>query len=81
MKYRKIKEFKDCVLLRRIDNGNLILRDNEGDIIAMRVDNGDTKGKMNLDFMVDMGYKYSLSAIHRERKNCEAEWRKNNIEG
>ena len=36
MTYRLVQKFQDCVLLKRNDNGTLVLRDNEGDVIEMR---------------------------------------------
>lgn len=73
MTYKLVQKFKDCVLLKRNDNGTLVLRDDEGDVIEMRYNASD------INRLIEVGEKYSLEAIHREKKRIEEEWRENNI--
>lgn len=73
MKYKLLQKFQDCVLLRRNDNGTLVLRDNEGDVIEMRYNASD------ISHLIEVGERYSLEAIRNEKKRIEEEWRENNI--
>ena len=73
MTYRLVQKFQDCVLLKRNDNGTLVLRDNEGDVIEMRHNASD------IDRLIEVGERYSLEAIRNEKKRIEEEWRENNI--
>ena len=73
MNYKLVKKFQDCVLLKRSDNGTLVLRDNEGDVIEMRYNASD------INRLIEVGERYSLEAIRNEKKRIEEEWRENNI--
>ncbi len=73
MKYKLVQKFQDCVLLKRSDNGTLVLRDNEGDVIEMRCNASD------INHLIEIGERYSLEAIRNEKKRIEEEWRENNI--
>lgn len=73
MTYRLVQKFQDCVLLKRNDNGTLVLRDNEGDVIEMRHSTSD------INRLIEIGERYSLEAIRNEKKRIEEEWRENNI--
>lgn len=73
MIYKLVQKFRDCVLLKRNDNGTLVLRDNEGDVIEMRYDPSD------INHLIELGERYSLEAIRNEKKRIEEEWRENNI--
>ena len=73
MTYRLVQKFQDCVLLKRSDNGTLVLRDNEGDVIEMRCNTSD------INHLIEIGERYSLEAIRNEKKRIEEEWRENNI--
>ena len=73
MTYKLVQKFQDCILLRRSDNGTLVLRDNEGDVIEMRHNASD------INHLIEVGERYSLEAIRNEKKRIEEEWRENNI--
>lgn len=73
MTYKLLQRFQDCVLLERSDNGTLVLRDNEGDVIEMRYNASD------INHLIEVGERYSLEAIRNEKKRIEEEWRENNI--
>ena len=73
MNYKLVRKFQDCVLLKRSDNGTLVLRDNEGDVIEMRYNTSD------INHLIEIGERYSLEAIRNEKKRIEEEWRENNI--
>lgn len=73
MTYKLLQKFQDCVLLERSDNGTLVLRDNEGDVIEMRHNASD------INHLIEVGERYSLEAIRNEKKRIEEEWRENNI--
>lgn len=73
MTYKLLQKFQDCVLLKRNDKGTLVLRDDEGDVIAMRYDASD------INRLIEVGERYSLEAIRNEKKRIEEEWRENNI--
>ena len=73
MTYKLLQRFQDCVLLERSDNGTLVLRDNEGDVIEMRHNASD------INHLIEVGERYSLEAIRNEKKRIEEEWRENNI--
>ena len=73
MTYKLLQKFQDCVLLRRSDNGTLVLRDNEGVVIEMRSNTSD------INHLIEIGERYSLEAIRNEKKRIEEEWRENNI--
>lgn len=73
MTYRLVRKFQDCVLLKRNDNGTLVLRDNEGDVIEMR------RNASDINHLIEVGERYSLEVIRNEKKRIEEEWRENNI--
>lgn len=73
MTYKLLQKFQDCVLLKRSDNGTLVLRDNEGDVIEMRYNTSD------INHLIEVGERYSLEAIRNEKKRIEEEWCENNI--
>lgn len=73
MKYKLVRKFQDCVLLKRRDNETFVLRDDEGDVIEMRYNTSD------ISHLIEIGERYSLEAIRNEKKRIEEEWRENNI--
>ena len=73
MTYKLLQKFQDCVLLKRNDNGTLVLRDNAGDVIEVRYNTSDT------NHPIEIGARYSPEAIRNEKKRIEEEWRENNI--
>ena len=73
MTYKLLQKFQDCILLKRNDNGTLVLRDNEGDVIEMRYNGCDS------NHLIEIGERYSLEAIRNDKKRIEEEWRENNI--
>ena len=84
MTYKLLQKFQDCVLLKRNDNGTLVLRDNEGDVIEIK-DNGKKQltgagfTGTDINHLIEIGERYSLEAIRNEKKRIEEEWRENNI--
>ena len=68
--YRKLEDYPDCTLFKRVDEDVYTLRDREGDVLMMGY------SVAALPNLQQYGARYSLADVHRQKEDIEAEWRR-----